>query len=95
AIPINYDEEMAVLALEEAKQVEGFTSFKMGEYNSMGSEDASFMIKRVQDRGGKGTYMAIGTDIPAPHHHPKFDIQEEILPRSVELLNRIARRLLT
>ncbi|MED1917815.1 amidohydrolase [Bacillus thuringiensis] len=95
AIPINYDVEMAELALEEAKQVEGFDSFKHGDYNSMGSEDASFMIKRVQDRGGKGTYMAIGTDIPAPHHHPKFDIQEEILPRSVALLNRIARRLLT
>jgi aminobenzoyl-glutamate utilization protein A len=38
--------------------------------------------------------MIIGTDIPAPHHHPKFDIQEEVLPRSVELLNLIARRLL-
>ncbi|MGF9910541.1 amidohydrolase [Brevibacillus porteri] len=95
AIPINYDVEMAELALEEAKQVEGFHSFRHGDHNSMGSEDASFMIKRVQDRGGKGTYMAIGTDIPAPHHHPKFDIQEEILPRSVALLNRIARRLLT
>jgi aminobenzoyl-glutamate utilization protein A len=95
AIPINYDVDMAELALEEAKQIEGFHTFKMGESNSMGSEDASFMIKRVQDRGGKGTYMSIGTDLPAPHHHPKFDIQEEIVPRSVELLNRIARRLLT
>lgn len=95
AIPINYDVDMAELALEEAKQVEGFHSFVNGAYNAMGSEDASFLIKRVQDRGGKGTYMSIGTDIPAPHHHPKFDIQEEILPRSVELLNRIARRLLT
>lgn len=95
AIPINYDIDMAEMALEEAKQIECFHTFKMGESNSMGSEDASFMIKRVQDRGGKGTYMLIGTDISAPHHHPKFDIQEEILPRSVELLNRIARRLLT
>ncbi|RNB83136.1 amidohydrolase [Brevibacillus nitrificans] len=95
AIPINYDDEMADLALEEARQVEGFHSFKKGEYNAMGSEDASFLIKRVQDRGGKGTYMSIGTDIPAPHHHPKFDIQEEILPRAVELLTRIAKRLLT
>jgi len=94
AIPIRYDDEMADLALEEARNVEGFHSFKKGEYTAMGSEDASFMIKRVQERGGKGTYMSIGTDIPAPHHHPKFDIQEEILPRSVELLNRIARRLL-
>lgn len=95
AIPINSDLDMAELAIEEAKQVEGFTAFKVSDSNAMGSEDASFMIKRVQERGGKGTYMAIGTDIPAPHHHPKFDIQEEILPRSVELLHRIAKRLLT
>ncbi|WNF07552.1 amidohydrolase [Brevibacillus borstelensis] len=95
AIPINSDLDMAELAIEEAKQVEGFTACKVSDSNAMGSEDASFMIKRVQERGGKGTYMAIGTDIPAPHHHPKFDIQEEILPRSVELLHRIAKRLLT
>lgn len=95
AIPINNDLDLAELAIEAAKQVEGFTTFKVSDSNSMGSEDASFMIKRVQERGGKGTYMAIGTDIPAPHHHPKFDIQEEILPRAVELLHRIARKLLT
>ncbi|USG67440.1 amidohydrolase [Brevibacillus ruminantium] len=95
AIPINSDLDLAELAMEEARAVEGFTSFKVSDSNSMGSEDASFMIKRVQERGGKGTYMAIGTDIPAPHHHPKFDIQEEILPRAVALLHRIATRFLT
>ncbi|MFM1653362.1 amidohydrolase [Brevibacillus sp. B_LB10_24] len=94
AIPIDNDKELAELAIEEAKQVEGFTTFQIDAANSMGSEDASFLIRRVQERGGKGTYMAIGTDIPAPHHHPKFDIQEEILPRAVQLLHRIARRML-
>ncbi|GAA4714614.1 amidohydrolase [Brevibacillus fulvus] len=94
AIPIHSDQELAELAIEEAKQVEGFTAFQVGAANSIGSEDASFMIRRVQERGGKATYMVIGTDIPAPHHHPKFDIQEEVLPRSVKLLERIARRTL-
>ncbi|RNB79185.1 amidohydrolase [Brevibacillus fluminis] len=93
AIPITNDSELAHLAIGEAKQVEGFTSFKETAANSIGSEDCSFMIKRVQQRGGKATYMIIGTDIPAPHHHPKFDIQEEVLPRAVELLDRIARRI--
>ena len=92
AIPISCDQELAELVLEEAKQIEGFTSFKATEASSMGSEDASYMIRRVQERGGKGTYMIIGTDLPAPHHHPKFDIQEEVLPLSVKLLERIARR---
>lgn len=95
AIPIRCDQSLVDLAIEEAKQVDGFTSFKpFRESGSIGSEDASFMIERVQKNGGQATYMVIGTDIPAPHHHPKFDIQEEVLPRSVELLNRIARRML-
>lgn len=95
AIPINCSQDLIELAIAEAKQTEGFTSVKpYEESGSTGSEDASFMIKRVQENGGQGTYMIIGTDIPAPHHHPKFDIQEEVLPRSVELLNRIARKLL-
>ncbi|HZG17905.1 MAG TPA: amidohydrolase [Candidatus Bathyarchaeia archaeon] len=93
AIPISCDQELVELVLEEARQIEGFTSFKAMEASSMGSEDASYMIRRVQERGGKGTYMIIGTDLPAPHHHPKFDIQEEVLPLSVKLLERIARRM--
>ncbi|WP_347941411.1 amidohydrolase [Peribacillus simplex] len=95
AITIRCDQELVELAMEEARNVDGFSTIKAcRESGSAGSEDASFMIRRVQDIGGKGTYMIIGTDIPAPHHHPKFDIQEEVLPRSAELLNLIARRLL-
>ncbi|MBP0724626.1 amidohydrolase [Bacillus sp. RG28] len=96
AIPIDCDLDLVTLAVEEARNIEGFSSCKnFGDSNSTGSEDASFMIRRVQENGGKGTYMIIGTGIPAPHHHPKFDIQEEVLPWSVELLERIARRTLT
>lgn len=95
AITIRCDQELVELAMEEARNVDGFSTIEAcRKSGSAGSEDASFMIRRVQDNGGKGTYMIIGTDIPAPHHHPKFDIQEEVLPRSVELLNLIARRLL-
>lgn len=93
ATTISCDPELVDAALEEARQVEGFHTFKAVEASSLGSEDASFLIRRVQERGGKGTYMIIGTDLPAPHHHPKFDIQEEVLPRSVQLLERIARRM--
>lgn len=92
AITISCDQELVEAALEEARKVEGFHTFKTIESSSLGSEDASFLLRRVQERGGKGTYMIIGTDIPAPHHNPKFDIQEEVLPRAVELLERIARR---
>lgn len=94
AIPIHCDEELAQLAIEEAKQVEGFHTFTTDEVTANGSEDAGYLIRRVQERGGKGTYLLIGCDLPAPHHHPRFDIQEEVLPRCVTLLKRIAKRLL-
>ncbi|MCY8753713.1 amidohydrolase [Bacillus inaquosorum] len=94
AIPIKCDEEMVKTVLEAAAEVDGFSSLKGIQTGSRGSEDASYMIKRVQERGGKGTYMIIGTDIAAPHHHEKFDIQEDILPRGVQLLERAAMKLL-
>jgi aminobenzoyl-glutamate utilization protein A len=62
--------------------------------HSAAMHELEHVIKRVQERGGKGTYMIIGTDIAAPHHHEKFDIQEDILPRSVQLLKQAALKLL-
>ncbi|WP_188454271.1 amidohydrolase [Virgibacillus oceani] len=49
-----------------------------------GSEDASFMMNRVQQKGGKATYMLFGTELNYPHHHPAFDFQEEVLPVALE-----------
>lgn len=95
ATTIRPDPEMVSVVLEEAKKLEGFISFKEDCDTSIGSEDASFLIKRVQERGGKGTYMNIGSPLPAPHHHHKFDIDEAVLPLAVNLLERIGKRMLT
>lgn len=90
---ITCDADLINLVLEEAKTVEGFTSFK-DYYHFEGSDDASLLINRVQEHGGKGTYMAIGTPIAAPHHDKKFDFGEKVLPMGVELLQHIAIRVL-
>ncbi|WP_146817691.1 amidohydrolase [Halobacillus faecis] len=45
-----------------------------------GSEDASFMMNAVQANGGKATYMLFGTSLPANHHSPSFDFEEDVLP---------------
>lgn len=94
AIPIKCDEEAVQIAMEEAEQIDGITSVKGIQFANIGSEDASFMIKRVQEKGGKGTFMVIGSNISAPHHNPKFDIDEKSLQIGVDLLYRIAKRLL-
>jgi aminobenzoyl-glutamate utilization protein A len=59
-----------------------------------GSEDATLMMQAVQERGGQATYLQIGTPLPAGHHHPRFDIDENALWHGVELYAAIADRIL-
>lgn len=87
------DDAMVSLVLEEAQHVPGFIDRQVS-YQVGASEDASVLIHRVQERGGQATYLIVGTNIAAPHHHHKFDIDEEALPLAVELLKRIACRTL-
>lgn len=91
ATTLSCDESLVTTVLEEARRVDGFASFK--QYKKAGaSEDASFLMQRVQELGGKTTYMVIGTNLSAPHHHHKFDIDEKALPMGVDLLEKIALR---
>ncbi len=51
-----------------------------------GSEDATFLIQRVQKNGGLATYLAIGTDHPGGHHTATFDVDEDSLKPAVDVL---------
>lgn len=44
-----------------------------------GSEDATYLMARVQAHGGKAAYMCVGCDIAAPHHNSRFNIDEQAL----------------
>jgi aminobenzoyl-glutamate utilization protein A len=59
------------------------------------SEDATYFMNAVQTRGGQATYLLIGSDLAAGHHHPTFDFDEASLRHGVELYAAIADRLLT
>ena len=50
-----------------------------------GSEDAAYLMSRVQAHGGKAAYMCIGCDIAAPHHNARFDIDENSLMTGLKL----------
>jgi aminobenzoyl-glutamate utilization protein A len=43
------------------------------------SEDATYMLQKVQERGGKAVYMLFGTPLPAGHHNSAFDFDENVL----------------
>ncbi|MGL4714603.1 MAG: amidohydrolase, partial [Aeromonas sp.] len=50
------------------------------------SEDAGFLMERVQKQGGEAAYLILGADLAAPHHHNAFDFDERVMQRGVDLL---------
>jgi aminobenzoyl-glutamate utilization protein A len=52
-----------------------------------GSEDATYFMRRVQERGGQAIYAVVGSDIPSGHHTPEFDIDEKDFPWAIEALS--------
>lgn len=54
-----------------------------------GCDDATTMIRRVQSRGGKGSYFIIGSDLANVHHAIDFDIDEAALEHGVRIFTGI------
>jgi len=54
-----------------------------------GSEDATIMMRRVRERGGKATYMIFGSPLAAGHHNPAFDWEEDAIFVGVEAMGRV------
>jgi aminobenzoyl-glutamate utilization protein A len=72
------DEALARIAAEAASKVKGVTGAKVLR-GMDGSDDACWYMKRVQDRGGQATYIAVGATIAAGHHNGAFDFDEAAL----------------
>jgi aminobenzoyl-glutamate utilization protein A len=51
-----------------------------------GSEDATYLMRHVQQRGGLAAYVCVGTDHPGGHHTATFDVDEDSLPIGVDVL---------
>ncbi|MCG1002378.1 MULTISPECIES: amidohydrolase [Halobacterium] len=57
-----------------------------------GSEDATFLMQRVQDHGGLACYVCVGTDHPGGHHTSTFDVDERSIDIGVESLTNAVLR---
>ena len=63
---------------------------------SGGSEDYTYMMERVQSRGGLATNIGVGADLGDwGHHTAEFDVDERALKGAVELLSLVVLDLLT
>ncbi|WP_114576022.1 amidohydrolase [Saliphagus sp. LR7] len=79
------DAEIAALVADSAGSVEGVDSV-LDHDDLGGSEDATFLMQAVQQRGGKACYVGVGTDHPGGHHTATFDVDEASLRQGVETL---------
>jgi aminobenzoyl-glutamate utilization protein A len=65
------------------------------EGNIGGSEDCTYFMERVQQKGGQAAYLMVGTELAAGHHDSRFDFDEESLVTATALLGKAAVELLS
>lgn len=98
------DPELDARAAEVIASIKGCTVLE--SLPSGGSEDYTYMMRRVQERGGQATHFGIGADLfgvrrededreaVLGHHTTVFDIDEAAIPLAVRVMSRVALSLL-
>jgi aminobenzoyl-glutamate utilization protein A len=79
------DSELREIVADVAADTDGVTSV-LGADHLGGSEDATYLMRHVQERGGKAAYVGVGTDHPGGHHTPTFDVDEDTIGLGIEVL---------
>ena len=88
------DEEL-VRRVGAALRASGIFRSVLDTVRAGGSEDATWFMRRVQERGGEAAYMALGADIAAPHHNGRFDVDERGMILGARAMAAIAESLLS
>lgn len=83
------DLQCAEIAKSAASKIGDITAVH-DDMDMGGGEDYTYMMKRVQQHGGKATFMVSGASITAPHHNGYFSFDENVIPTTAMLLAQIA-----
>jgi aminobenzoyl-glutamate utilization protein A len=86
------DEGMVDAVATAAEGVERVTDV-VDRQDFGGSEDASYLVRRVQEQGGTATYIGVGASNVAGHHTARFDIDEDALGIGVDVVVETVRSL--
>ncbi|MFC4950913.1 amidohydrolase [Pseudonocardia sp. GCM10023141] len=78
-------------AVAAAGRAAGLRAVVPAADSGVASDDATALMRRVQERGGTATYAGLGSDLAGPHHTATFDLDEAALPLGVELMERLIR----
>lgn len=77
-----------------ARIVEKHPELKVIEGDLGGGEDVTFMVRRVQERGGEGIFFIVGADLEDGHHKEKFDFNEDAMQVGADLLTELVQDIL-
>ncbi|WJY26262.1 MULTISPECIES: amidohydrolase [Sporosarcina] len=86
AISCACSEGLAAMAGAVAETAAGISKVHRADNASAGSEDATYFMERVKEKGGQATYCIFGTELAAGHHNERFDIHEDTLLVAVNVL---------
>ena len=86
------DAELADIARAVAEGIPEYTTIH-DDYNMSGSDDATYLMNKVQEQGGKATYVMFGSQKGMNHHHPKFDFDEDEMILAVKLMAGMALKI--
>jgi aminobenzoyl-glutamate utilization protein A len=75
-----------VARIRQVAERQGMLSEILPTGNIGGSEDCTYLMERVQQRGGQAAYLMLGTALAAGHHDSFFDLDEEALVPGIALL---------
>lgn len=84
------DLRAAALVQRVAERLEGVQV--LGGHRAGVSDDATVLMRAVQDTGGLACYLVLGSASPAPHHSPDFDIDESSLAMGADVLEGVVRQ---
>lgn len=70
--------------VQDIARAQGYSAAALASMDG-GSEDFSYMARRVIERGGEATFFSLLTPCAAINHNDRFDFDEKILPIGVEL----------
>lgn len=88
------DEELAGRVKEGAQRLGIFKEVLSVDVGG-GSEDCTYFMERVQQKGGQAVFTLVGAELAAGHHDSRFDFNEDALELATIFLTSTAVDLLT
>ncbi len=92
AVSMESDQKLIKIVKEASQDIEEIAKIRE-QKRLQGSEDASFLMQKVQEQDGEACYINFGTELKAGHHQNNFDFDETVLPIAVKVYLAILAKL--